>query len=120
MLIIKILKNLINVMALDKIIQRIIKRLSQEEGIPLKTVEKVIRHNCDWTREQFIAMDYPSIRWNKFGTFTLRRGKLKDENLKSYDEFRSKTSKKYKNYLIYIKNKENNGSTEKTDQGETT
>ena len=62
-------------------------------------------------------MSYPSIRWPKFGTFKVRRGKIKDsEQLKAYDEFRSKTSKKYINYLKYIKD----GNEEKADKSEST
>lgn len=62
-------------------------------------------------------MNYPSIRWPKFGTFTLRRGKIRDEEqLETYDEFRSKKSNKYKNYLEYIKkNKDDNE--ERANQG---
>lgn len=68
---------------MDSLIQQIINEIAEEEGIPAKKVEISVRNMTDWTRQQFIEMNYVSILWSRFGSFSLMESRVHDEEQKN-------------------------------------
>jgi len=80
---------------MDKIIEKIIEEISNEEGIQKHKVELSIRNMTDWTREQFINMSHASVLWPHFGSFTVNSNRLKEETkINKIKEFRNNFKKK--------------------------
>lgn len=80
---------------MDKKINQIINEIAEEEGISKAKVEASIRNMTDWTRRQLIEMNYVSILWSYFGSFSLIEKRCDDEQKEIIKEFKE-TFKKSK------------------------
>ena len=55
----------------DRIIQKIIKRISKEMSIKEDEVEKMIIHFFSWQRDNMININYKGYLWNYFGKINI-------------------------------------------------
>ncbi len=60
----------------DRIIQKIIKRISKEMSIKEDEVEKMIIHFFSWQRDNMININYKGYLWNYFGKINIIEKRL--------------------------------------------
>ena len=60
----------------DRIIQKIIKRISKEMSIKEDEVEKMIIHFFSWQRDNMISINYKGYLWNYFGKINIIEKRL--------------------------------------------
>ena len=60
----------------DRIIQKLIKRISKEMSIKEDEVEKMIIHFFSWQRDNMININYKGYLWNYFGKINIIEKRL--------------------------------------------
>jgi nucleoid DNA-binding protein len=78
---------------MDRTIEKIIDEIAEEQNIEREKVKYAIRHMCNWTREQLIAMNYKSILWSYFGKFSIIESRLDEQTKKLLEDEKENTNK---------------------------
>ena len=78
---------------MDAQLEKIIRIIAKEEGVPLKVVRASVQTAVTWTKEQMKAMNHPALYWPRFGTFNLIKRKCPKELKEDYLEYKKNFKK---------------------------